>query len=116
MFKSTCVFAERDHMIRHETNLEEIADFLITQTHTCTCTHTHTHTRTRTRTHRIRKKMRGIGSNQKNKTKISEKELSEKQICNLPDKELKVIVINKSLILGEKWMNTVQTSTEREKA
>ena len=62
---------------------------------------------------RIRKKMRGIGSNQKNKTKISEKELSEKQICNLPDKELKVIVIKMSTKLER--MNTVNTPTKRQK-
>lgn len=36
---------------------------------------------------------RGICSKRKNKNKISEKELNETEISNMPDKELEVIII-----------------------
>ena len=45
----------------------------------------------------------------KKQDKTSEKDPSEIEISNLPDKELKVRIIK---MFTEEWMNTVKTSTK----
>lgn len=49
----------------------------------------------------------------KEQDQTSEKELNEIGICNLPAKELKLMVINVITDLGGKDGRTIQTSTER---
>ena len=50
-------------------------------------------------------------------TKVKDKVLrgksNEMEISNLPDKQFKVMVIRIFRNSGEKWMNTVRTSTMR---
>ena len=51
----------------------------------------------------------------KTQDKISEKDLSDMKISNLPDKEFKVIVIKMLTKLRRVWMNTVRTSEKKQR-
>lgn len=51
----------------------------------------------------------------KKQDKTSEKDPSEIEISNLPDKEFKVMVIKMLTKTREEWMNTVRTVRQRQK-